>query len=50
MYLATATIAFPVTIAAFEPIWVAALSAVVLLAITISVYRLKIEKVARVNG
>jgi UDP-GlcNAc:undecaprenyl-phosphate GlcNAc-1-phosphate transferase len=50
MYLATATIAFPVTIAAFEPIWVAALSAVVLLAITISVYRLKLEKVAKVNG
>jgi len=50
MYLATATIAFPVTIAAFQPIWVAALSAVVLLAITISVYRLKLEKVAKVNG
>jgi UDP-GlcNAc:undecaprenyl-phosphate GlcNAc-1-phosphate transferase len=50
MYLATATIAFPVTIAAFQPIWVAALSAVVLLAITVSVFRLKLEKVAKVNG
>ena len=50
MYLATATIAFPVTIAAFEPIWVAALSAIVLLTITISVYRFKFEKVAKVNG
>jgi UDP-GlcNAc:undecaprenyl-phosphate GlcNAc-1-phosphate transferase len=50
MYLATATIAFPVTIAAFEPIWVAALSAVVLLAITISVFRFKFEKVAIFNG
>jgi UDP-GlcNAc:undecaprenyl-phosphate GlcNAc-1-phosphate transferase len=50
MYLATATIAFPVTIAAFQPIWVAALSAVVLLTITVAAYRLKIEKVAKVNG
>jgi UDP-GlcNAc:undecaprenyl-phosphate GlcNAc-1-phosphate transferase len=50
MYLATATIAFPVTIAAFEPVWVAALSAIVLLTVTVSVYRLKFEKVAKVNG
>jgi len=48
--LATATIAFPVTIAAFEPIWVAALSAAVLLVLTVSVYRLKLEKAAKVNG
>ena len=50
MYLATATIAFPVTIAAFESIWVAALSAVVLLSLTISVYRLKFQKAAKNNG
>jgi len=50
MYLATATIAFPVTIAAFEPVWVAALSAIVLLTVTVSVYRLKFEKVAKANG
>jgi hypothetical protein len=30
--------------------WVAALSAVVLLTITVAAYRLKIEKVAKVNG
>jgi UDP-GlcNAc:undecaprenyl-phosphate GlcNAc-1-phosphate transferase len=55
MYLATATIAFPVTIAAFQPIWVAVLSAVLLLAITVSVYKGKFSneksvKAAKVNG
>jgi UDP-GlcNAc:undecaprenyl-phosphate GlcNAc-1-phosphate transferase len=47
MYLATATVAFPVTIAAFEPIWVAAISAIVLLTITIVVFRAKFEKVEK---
>jgi UDP-GlcNAc:undecaprenyl-phosphate GlcNAc-1-phosphate transferase len=50
MYLATASIAFPVTIAAFEPIWVAALSAVILISVTVFVYRLKSEKAEKVNG
>ena len=50
MYLATATVAFPVTIAAFEPIWVAGLSAVLLLTITILVYRGKVKKAETVNG
>ena len=50
MYFATATVAFPVTIAAFEPIWVAILSAVFLFALTVLVYRgkLKNEKTKKV--
>ena len=35
MYLWTATIAFPVTVSAFAPLWVAAIFAGVLLAFTI---------------
>jgi hypothetical protein len=50
MYLATAAIAFPVTIAAFQPIWVASLSAVFLISITVLVYRIKFEKAVKVNG
>ena len=39
MYLWTATIAFPVTVSAFAPLWVAALTAVILIAITLMVSR-----------
>jgi len=39
MYFWTATIAFPVTVSAFAPLWVAALTAAVLIAITLMVSR-----------
>lgn len=39
MYFWTATIAFPVTVSAFAPLWVAALTAAVLTAITLMVSR-----------
>ena len=39
MYFWTATIAFPVTVSAFAPLWVAALTAVILIAITLMVSR-----------
>jgi UDP-GlcNAc:undecaprenyl-phosphate GlcNAc-1-phosphate transferase len=39
MYFWTATIAFPVTVSAFAPLWVAALTAAILIAITLMVSR-----------
>ena len=39
MYLWTATLAFPITISAFAPMWVALLTAAVLATITIVVTR-----------
>jgi UDP-GlcNAc:undecaprenyl-phosphate GlcNAc-1-phosphate transferase len=39
MYLWTATLAFPITISAFAPVWVAILSAAALMTITIVVTR-----------
>ena len=44
LYLATATIAFPVTVLAFAPAWVALLTAVVLAAITFTVMKVKISR------
>ena len=35
MYLWTATVAFPVTVSAFAPLWIAVIFAAVLLALTI---------------
>ena len=44
LYLVTATIAFPVTVLAFAPAWVALLTAVVLAAITFTVMKVKISR------
>ena len=44
LYLLTATIAFPVTVLAFAPAWVALLTAVVLAGITFTVVKVKIAR------
>jgi UDP-GlcNAc:undecaprenyl-phosphate GlcNAc-1-phosphate transferase len=44
LYLLTATIAFPVTVLAFAPAWVALLTAVVLAGITFTVVKVKVAR------
>jgi UDP-GlcNAc:undecaprenyl-phosphate GlcNAc-1-phosphate transferase len=44
LYLSTATIAFPVTVLAFAPWWVATITAVVLASLTLALLSLKKSK------